>query len=41
MKNDFVIIEEVRSGNTNAFGELVSRHKQVILRMVLRMTRDM
>ncbi len=41
MKNDFMILEEVKGGNIDAFSELVLRHKKVILRMALRMTRDL
>ena len=41
MKADLAIIEEVKEGNTEAFAELVHRHKRSILRMVLTMTREL
>ena len=41
MKTDLVIIEEVKRGKVDAFGELVMRHRQVLLRLAMRMTRDL
>ncbi|MCB9026225.1 MAG: sigma-70 family RNA polymerase sigma factor [Bdellovibrionaceae bacterium] len=41
MKQDLTLIEEVKEGNIEAFSELVLRHQRVLLRMAMRVTRDL
>jgi RNA polymerase sigma-70 factor (ECF subfamily) len=41
MKTDVRLVEEVKEGDTAAFAELVSRHQKGLLRMVVRVTRDL
>ena len=41
MKKDLTLVDEVKQGNVEAFSELVLRHQRVLLRMVMRVTRDL
>ena len=41
MKADLELVEKVRNGNRAAFSELVTRHQRLLLRLALRMTRDL
>jgi RNA polymerase sigma-70 factor (ECF subfamily) len=41
MNPDQDLVEAVQRGHTNAFSELVHRHQQAMLRVALRLTRDM
>lgn len=41
MKADQVLIEEAKSGNKGAFSELVQRHQRLLMRVALRITRDL
>ena len=41
MKSDQQIVDEIKKGNKRLFAQLVARHQRVILRTVLRMTRDL
>lgn len=41
MKNDQLLVEEAKNGSTEAFSELVRRHQKVVLRLAMRMTRDL
>ena len=41
MKADLELVEKVRNGNRAAFSGLVTRHQRLLLRLALRMTRDL
>lgn len=41
MKPDQDLVEEVKTGSTKAFSLLVQRHQQAMVRVALRLTRDM
>lgn len=41
MKADLELVDEVKRGETPAFGELVRRHQTALLRVCTRMTRDL
>lgn len=41
MKTDLELIQDVKSGLTNAFQELVERHQKFLMKVVVRMTRDL
>ena len=41
MTTDLVLVEEIKRGNIEAFSELVLRHQKMLLRMAMRMTRDL
>lgn len=41
MKADLELVDEVKRGETPAFGELVRRHQTALLRVCARMTRDL
>lgn len=39
-KTDLELVQDVRGGNTESFGELVDRHERFLKKVILRMTRD-
>ena len=41
MKTDQILVEEVKNGHIASFSVLVSRHQRVLLRLALRMMRDL
>lgn len=41
MKADLELVEKAKNGNRAAFSELVTRHQRLLLRLALRMTRDL
>lgn len=41
MKTDLELIQDVKSGNKKSFEELVRRHERFLLKVVIRMTRDL
>ena len=41
MKSDIELVEEAKKGGVAAFSELVHRHQRALLRLALRMTRDL
>ena len=41
MKTDLELIQDVKSGLKNEFAELVERHEKFLLKVVVRMTRDL
>ncbi len=41
MKEDSELVQEVRNGNSSSFSELVRRHQKSLVRLLLRMTRDL
>jgi RNA polymerase sigma-70 factor (ECF subfamily) len=41
MKTDFELIQDVRQGSKRAFEELVQRHERFLMKVVVRMTRDL
>ncbi|HMN69306.1 MAG TPA: RNA polymerase sigma factor [Bdellovibrionales bacterium] len=41
MKSDFELIQEVKSGNKQAFNMLMHRHEKFLMKSIVRMTRDL